>query len=159
MTETSKEAAPAKTSEIDRIKAQLEDVMTDFLNECQRKGFATNKDHKYLTGGGYNNYLLIHKAFEIAFKNPNLMPRHLDVSLLDGKLLEMKELENFMDIMRDFAVTADIATRYKIDECYHDAHTIYGSLEECTKARVMDTQPLLYQLQPFIHHAKKRPSE
>jgi hypothetical protein len=50
------------------------------------------------------------------------MPCHLDVSLFDGKLLEMKELHDFNDFMQDFAKTVEIAARSKLDECYHDAH-------------------------------------
>jgi hypothetical protein len=159
MTEPQKEATPSETSEINRIKAQLFDLMNDFFNVCKNMGYETETDHEYFKGGGADSLNFIRVAFEIGRDNPSLMPRQLDVSLFNGKMREMKDLQDLNLAMKAFAKTVDTASRYKTDACYRDALAVYGYLELLERENDTEAKSFLSRLRTFLHHEKSKPSE
>ncbi|MDR2729506.1 MAG: hypothetical protein LBB81_01240 [Treponema sp.] len=159
--EGSKQAKAAEVKDLitRQLIAKLEQLMHDFMDDQGIGANLTGSDRRRLVGAGVRNYGFIDKAFDIARDNPEFMPAHFDVALLNWNMHELEDFRQLMWLLQQFTQAASNAFLLQADACYRDALRIYGSLQEQARNRVPGADILFRALQTFFSRTRRQPAD
>jgi len=138
---------------------RAETLMADFVEYFEVSDNLTGTDRRRLTGSGVRNNGFIDKAFDIAIDNPDFMPPHFDVSLLNWNMRELEDLRQLMLVLQQFTQLVSNAHLIQADICYREALRIYATLQEQWRNRVPGAEPLFRLLQTFFSRRRRDPNE
>jgi len=150
------EAMPA--SEIENLISNLEGIMRDFIEIEGVNTELTGKERNRLISARVRNNGFIDKAFDIAHDNPEFMPPHFDLTILNENERRFEQLRQLMLVLQQFLQLATNAFMVQSDFCYREALRIYGSLREQARGRVPGAEALFQALRNFFHR-RRRPGE
>jgi hypothetical protein len=139
--------------------ARLEREMAQFIDI---KGIETNltgTQRRRLIGSGVRNNGFVDKAFDIARDNPDFMPPHFNIAILEDNMHLLEELRQLVFVLQQFLQMASNAHLIQSDHCYRDALRIYGSLQEQTRNRVPGAEPLFEALRNFFRRRRRTGDE
>jgi hypothetical protein len=154
--EQPKEAMPVETDLVSRLTKQLQEMLEGFQKDCKIDAHLTAKEHRRLHGAGMKSLGFITKTFEIANDNPNFAPHYLDVTLLNGKMRNLKNIMALKDVLAQFAAVVETAYLINSNDCYHDALEYYDSLKEAMNMKVDAAETPFKILQPFFKSRGKK---
>jgi hypothetical protein len=159
-TKKPKAATPEQKDLLTRnLIAKLEQLIEDFMDDQQVSANLSPADRRRLVGVGVRNNGFIDKAFDIAVDNPQFMPAHFDVSMLNWNMREMEDFRQLMMVLQQFTQLASNAFLIQADSCYRDALRIYGSLQEQARNRVPGAEPLFRMLATFFSKTRRQPAD
>jgi len=139
--------------------ARAEAIMDEFMRYMQVAANLSGTDRKRLVGSGVRNNGFINKSFDIARDNPDFMPPHFDVTLLDWNIHELEDLRQLMFVLQQFTQIVSNAYLIQTDVCYREALRVYATLQEQNRNKVPGAEPLFRSLQTFFSRSRRDPNE
>jgi hypothetical protein len=135
---------------VKQLAARFDELMTDF-NKNEYYGMdLPAKERQRLKGVSMKSFNFIEKVFDIARQNPNFTPRHLDVTLLEGKMERMHGLRQLLWTVEQLENAVNDAYRLQTDGCYHDAMRLCENWKRLTQYGTPGADNVYNELKPLL---------
>jgi hypothetical protein len=160
--QASKENAAASTAAeaasndfIGILTAEIEAMMSRFIEGEEIDASLSGRERQRLFGAGVRNFGFIEKAWDIVRDNPQFVPPNFSWGKMERDIRSLEEVRQLNWVVRQFLQAVNERLLLKADVSFRGALRVYGSLREQAKSKVPGAETLYLALLAYFRHRRK----
>ena len=155
ITNTTTASAAAPKDLISGIIAEIEAMMSEFIEDESIDTSMTGKERLRLFGAGVRNFGFIEKSWDIARDNPQFVPSNFSLEKMEQSIHELEEARQLLWVLQQFAQAVSEFLLTKTDTSFRDALRVYGNLREQSRSKVPGARELYMALLTFFRRRRR----